>query len=232
MERRRETRISGSSAQFVLDSSAGLVSCVVTNLSRLGLGIVLPDVALGPFFDNVISGSFISGSLVIGRETLRVDVVVRMKKGNFLGLEYVANSGDFVSALRTILSPAYIGSSIYSIAQEHLGPDIKAAYRGDDFECIMFKNGAAGGAEMIQIFTEGFVVEIANGRARFVPPPMVRIATRRGNVDFLNKMAQMTDEGNSGELKEFFLKLSKIVDSWADCPPEFNLLVQSQLQIL
>lgn len=229
MERRREQRLSGSLATFMLLAPSGTVPCRVANLSRLGLGIYLPETATGVFFDNIVKGSQLSGSLEIGNDALTADAVVRVRKTDFLGLEYVTGTGEFVGALRNLLSPQFVAESIYAIATEHLATDIKSAFRGDDFECIIFKPGAAHNSQMVQIFSEGRVVEVVNGNARFVPPPMVRPSARRGNVDFLSEFATLTQEGDNSALKGFFHWLQKIFAAWPDCPVELSSLVQTQL---
>ena len=230
MDRRREARIEARSAFFDLETPTGIVACQVVNLSRLGLGIELPPSLDEMAFAELIRDAQLQGVLRIAGEALPAHVVVRTRKGSFLGLEYTNQSLEFMNQLRTLLSPSYVASSIHAIAPEFLAPDIEAAYRGDDFECVVFKSGKSAVRNMVQIYTEGQVIELVGAHARFVPPPMVRRSVKRegASVDFLTEVASLADEGTTDELQSVYQKVRKVFSFWKDCPPELLILIESQ----
>lgn len=229
MERRREERIEAHSAFFDLTSPTGTLRCHVVNLSRLGLGIELPSAAANEFTAALNRYSEFSGVLCIAGESLAANVIVRTRKGAFLGLEYIHQSLEFMNSLRALLSPSYVASSIHAISTEFLAPDIEAAYRGDDFECVVFKSGKSAVRSMVQIYTAGQVIEIVGSQARFVPPPMVRRSVKRegASVDFLTEVASLADEGTHDEFQSTYQKVKKVFSFWKDCPPELLRVIES-----
>lgn len=230
-ERRRENRIQASATTFDLvtpDKKA--VACEVVNLSRLGLGMELPENAGTPFLDAIAPGSRLEGTLRFAGDSLQALCEVRVRKGRFLGLEYTDHAASFLTRLRALLTPQYVASSVHAIAPEYLGADIRAAYQSDDFECIIFKPGVSGVKSMVQIYWEGKVVEVVDDVARFVPPLLVRGGMgRMSGAELLRTFAGLNDDGSDKELKDFFRSLGKVFASWSTCPLELQGMIKRQL---
>ena len=230
-ERRRENRIQANATTFELTTpEKKMVSCKVVNLSRLGLGMELPENVDSPFFDALIPGARLEGTLRFAGDSLLSICEVRVRKGRFLGLEYTNLAASFLTRLSALLTPQYVASSVHAIAPEFLGADIRAAYQSDDFECIVFKPGVSGVKSMVQIYWDGKVVEVVDDVARFVPPLLVRGGMgRMSGAELLRTFASLNDDGAEKELKAFFLSLGKVFASWSTCPLELQGLLKRQL---
>lgn len=230
-ERRRENRIQASATTFdLVTAEKTSVVCDVVNLSRLGLGMELPEGSSTPFLDGISVGAKLEGTLRFAGDSLQTQCEVRVRKGRFLGLEYTDHAASFLTRLKSILTPQYVASSVHAIAPEFLAADIRAAYQADDFECIIFKPGLSGVKSMVQIYWDGKVVEVVDDVARFVPPLLVRGGMgRTSGAELLRSFTSLNDDGTEEELKEFFTSLSKVFASWASCPLELQGLLKRQL---
>ena len=230
-ERRRENRIAANATSFELKTPDGKgLRCDVVNLSRLGLGMELPEGPSNSFLDAIVQGSRVDGTLHFAGDHLRASCEIRMRKGRFLGLEYTDHATEFLTRLRGLLTPQYVAAAIHSIAPEFLSADIRAAYQSDDFECIIFKPGVSGIKSMMQIYWEGKVVEIVDDAARFVPPLLVRGGSGKiSGTDLLKSFAALNDEGTERELKAFFRSLARVFSAWGACPLELQGMLKKQV---
>lgn len=230
-ERRREARIPAPATTFDLDvPGSSPVRCQVSNLSRLGFGMeILPSALTGPYVEGLANGAVVSGHLSVAGARLPAKAEIRMRRARFFGLEYVDLAADFLTRLRGLLTPQYVASSMHAIAPEFLGPDIRAAYRADDFECIIFEPGVSGVKSMVQIFFQGTVVEVVDDRARFVPAPLVRSGARSDVGELLRSFEGLNDDGTDEELRGFFQALARVFQCWTTCPLELQSMLKRQL---
>lgn len=230
--RRREERVSGDGARFVLRHGKDALMCSVVNLSRLGLGVDLPETSDTTEYEPFQSGTRVSGVLHMGKKSLDAKAVVRVRRGLFLGLEYEIETTEFMKDLRAMLSPKYIAASIYQITPDVLSQDITQAFRGDEFECLLFKSGIGSAKESVQFFAGGRFVEVVDGVARFVPAPLIRTTGGGSSLDFVLEFASLDDSNDKKELRKFFVMLESIVNSWKEVPDFITKIVNSQLEIL
>lgn len=230
--RRREDRISGAGARFVLNRDKDAVICKVVNLSRLGLGVELPAQPTQDFYTELVPGAHVTGVLHIGKKHLDASAVVRVRRSEFLGLEYEVASSEFLNDLRSVLSPKYIASSIYKISEKYLSKDIETAYRGDEFECLVFKKSSGNSEKVFQFFAGGRFAEITGDTARFVPAPLIRTTGGTGALDFVLQFASLDDSNARDELLRFFQTVDAILSVWEDAPTEIGQLVSKQLSQL
>lgn len=225
-ERRREDRLPGGNSRFILRRGKDAAICKVVNLSRLGLGIELPIQSTGELYENLVPGEKVAGVLHVGKNHLDTEAVVRVRRDAFLGLEYLVQSSSFFKELRALLNPKFIASTIVEIAPQYLAHDIEMAYRGDEFELLVFKSGASNSGKAIQFFSDGKFLEIVDGHARFVPSPLVRTTGGTGNFDFVQQFASLSDSYDKTELKEYFTTLESIFSVWDAAPTEVVQLIK------
>jgi hypothetical protein len=228
-ERRREPRLPGSRASFLVTSPSlpqGETRCAVANLSRLGLGIELPT-DIDPTLFQV--GSEIEGTLSLGSESLHARSVVRVRRQRFAGLEYLNHSADFMRALLKVLSPGFVAQSIYRIASEYLNPEVEFAFRGDEFECILFRASRSRPERTLQIFSRGGVVEMSENGSRFVPNLLIRRPGDNPGHDMLFDLSSINAGTSSQDLARFFLWVQQVLEQWSDCPDEVRTIVNANL---
>jgi hypothetical protein len=219
-ERRRETRIPVTAATYRLNDAAfGGLQCAVHNLSRMGVGIVLPENHRAVPLD---MASQVEGTLQIGTVTLTAQAVVRVRRGSFVGLEYTSPSREFVNALKGILSPKAVASAIESIPAERLPSHLEYAFRGPDFELLSFKPGKSAVKRMLQLFISGQMVEINNNEARVVPAPLIRTSGVEGGFEFFSEFDEMQESQPPLDLEDFFGRLRDIAEEWPECPQDIR----------
>ena len=234
MEKRRDTRVSGHLAVFRMVAGNSEILCQVSNLSRLGIGIEFPAGQHQDVLAATQIGTPVKGTLSVDADNLVIESVVRVKSQLFLGLEFASISMEFMNKVRDLLSPMYIGATLHAIHRDYLSDDIEAAYRGDDFECVIFKKGTtpSKSKKSLQIFAEGQVVEVVGTESRFVPAPLMRSTGKRGGFDFITEFASYHEGHGKEELREFFMKVARVFKSWEDCPADLHVLVEEQLKLL
>ena len=224
-ERRKEKRLEVSGRYFVEVSQNGGTPklCPIKNLSRLGVGFESAD--------NGSTGEVLDATLLLKEQSISVKLITRIASGKFVGAEFFELSSDNAKKIRSFLNPKYIASSIHTISSDHLAPHVAALHQGDDFECIVFKPGVSGPRSQVQILWKGRVVEVINGKARFVPPMLIRDS----GVDFeatalLKTFGNLEDPGSIRELGNFFKSLHTVLKAWDLCPLELHALVRKQLE--
>lgn len=228
MERRRETRVTDSSASFVFDSLAKDEACPLLNLSRLGLGVKIPpaSLALRTALEAIPLGDELPGTLRIRSESIPVHVALRVRNSAFAGLEYLHQHPTIAARIEELLTPKYVAASITELEAPLLGPDMDAAFVGDDFECLAIKPGVMAGSEVYQVFAFGRVVEFAGGKARFVPAPLVRTPSQANRgMSFVSEFETFTDLGGVREMRAFLKRFAEVVDEWRDCPADLAMTV-------
>jgi hypothetical protein len=243
-ERRREKRVQIKDSRFLIEdilkyddeeSTVALklsepIRCSVMNVSRLGIGVELPVGGQSEVCQNIQTGAELVGCFFYAGTEYRSQSVVRVRRDNFLGLEYISPSPEFLRGLKAILRPRYVAASIHAIAPEHLGAHIRAVYQSDDFECIIFKPGISGAKTMIQVLWKGKVVEIVDDKPRFVPALLVREGTTdMSGANLVKSFSNLPDEGTKRQLEEFFRSLSKVFQAWETCPLELQAMIRKQL---
>lgn len=227
--RRREDRLPVKNAAFKLSHEGTFYPCSVVNVSRLGLGIELEAETLTKLDKRLVSGATVEGELSFSHGKINVTAAVRVRRGGFLGLEYEFTSVDFLNRLRTLLSPGYIASTINEISPGLLSGDTEKAFRGDEFECLVFKTSKASPVATFQFFAGGRFVEIVGGAARFVPLPMVRQAGGDHTFEYILEFFDVKESDTKAELKTFFTFLKAILECWDACPQEINQLIEQQI---
>lgn len=228
-DRRREQRIEAKNSVFVTKMDGVEFICKVVNLSQLGLGIEMPEALMQNAAIRLMPGAVIEGELRVGRDSLKASAIVRVQKDSFLGLEYQFEKSSFLTQLKKLLTPQYIASSIYKIDSKFLSQDIESAYRGNEFECLVFKGGLSAAGSAVQFFATGKFVEVVGDKARVVPFPLVRTAGGEGNLDFLLEFAKPNESQNKNELKSFFAYVDGIISNWDECPQNIKSIVEKQL---
>lgn len=221
IDRRREERITAVNSRFSLKKGNLSCVCEVVNLSRMGLGITLQNSLEGatPIVSLKI-GDEVCGTLFLDEESLDVNATVRVRKGNFLGLEYKNISSDFLLHVQKLLTPQYIAASIQTINKNALASDIECAFRGDEFEVVVFKKGSSLEKFSMQIFAKGLVVEVNDDGCRFVPSPLMRASSLQGSWDFVSEFSSYQNEVSSDQSKPFLEHVDKVLRAWKDCPEE------------
>lgn len=228
--RRREDRLPVKNAAFTLNHEGASYPCSVVNVSRLGLGIELAPETLTKLDERLVSGATVEGELSFSHGKINVTAAVRVRRGGFLGLEYEVTSVDFLNRLRTLLSPGYIASTINEISPKLLSGDTEKAFRGDEFECLVFKTSNASPVPTFQFFAGGRFVEIVGEIARFVPLPMVRQAGGDHTFEYILEFFDVKEVDTKAELKIFFTFLKAILECWDACPNDIKTMVDEQIK--
>jgi hypothetical protein len=224
-ERRKETRLQIEQKAFLeinFLSKPGVL-CVVENLSRLGVGFECE-------FPLKI-GEELSGKLRVAEEEIEVNFVVRMCEGLFVGAEFEKMDELNFKTLTAVLTPSYVAHSIQNVSPEFLAPHVNALYRGTDFECVVFRAGISGTQSQLQIMWKGRVVEVLDGRARFVPPMLIRQSDQQFGASMLQHFNAAKDSGTLRELMSFFRSLNDVLKVWDQCPLTLHALVRKQLSM-
>lgn len=198
------------------------------NLSRLGLGVKIPPASLKlrTALEALPLGSEMPGILRLQGQDIPVQVALRVRNAGFAGLEYLDPHPVAAARLEEILSPKYVAASITELAPQFLGPEMDAVFVGDDFECLAFKSGVMEGSEVYQVFAFGRMVEFADGRARFVPAPLVRTPSKENRgMSFVSQFEAFADSGGVREMQAFLKRFSQVVDEWRDCPADLAMAV-------
>lgn len=227
--RRREERIPAKNAKFILEDDGKTFSTKVINLSRLGLGIELSGEVPSSIQDKMIVGATVNGELSLPHGATQVNATIRVRRDMFLGLEYNISSAEFLNHLRTLLSPNYIGSTIRETSHEFLSADTESAYRGDEFECLVFKRSKHSPFDSFQFFAAGRFVEVIDGDARFVPLPLVRQVGGTNDFEYVLEFFEVDETNTKKELKSFFKYLEAILGCWEDCPKAVKNVVNEQI---
>jgi hypothetical protein len=223
-DRRKEDRITPEIGMFcklwlnkVQDATTFLGSFDISNLSLLGLGINLGEKKIHQVGNEKLLqvGSVVNGSFELMTEKIFFEAHIRVMSEKFIGLEYANLTPEFFIKMKRALSPSVVAQSIYSISKESLDAKIYAAFRGLDFECIVFAENANllqpedGLISKLHFVINGKLVELTSAGARILNKDQLQPYQK--NFDSVHSFSASFSHGERSDSKELTESIEKIV---------------------
>jgi hypothetical protein len=204
----------------------------VSNLSRLGLGISIDGQKIHQKGNEsaLQVGTTLNGTLEINQNKIEFMAVVRVLTDSFLGIEYSNVSAEFFLQMKKILSPSFVAQSIYPISKEALDATVLAAFRGADFECVVFQNtdtqATRGSAALtsigkIQFFVNGIVLELTVSNAHVVPRMLTKSFEKGSDsVRLLKSFGQLNESPERKVIQDTLQNILSICAVWQPADKE------------
>jgi hypothetical protein len=216
----------------------------ILNLSKLGLALKINQ--QNEFWKEVKLGSSVCGAYFLREERISFSAVVRVISQDFLGLEYSEIQPQFLIRMKKILSPEYVANSIYELSSENLDDSVLAAFRGLDFECVIFKDSSkvesasetkVALVKRIQFFLDGVLLELSVSEARVIPRMLMRRHEKHHyNNLLMRSYSRLAEDPDVVNLQEALSDIRQICRIWKPSNQEiaksiFDIVTSASLSL-
>ncbi len=210
-DRRREERLNLDGFGVWLKHEGGATVCDVVDISRLGVGLQLPQDSSVDQLPPLNPETIIPAILTFENERISLSLKVLRINGDQLGCSFQFADGAVQRKVFSLLSPRFVAASLSEISPSALAADVRSAHFGLDFSIVAKKEGrryviCTLGAECD--FHDGFV-EVKN-RSAFSNDFDVRpLHAPLGN--------EASVRARSREILEW---VKGVLSAWPECPEE------------
>ena len=138
-DRRREDRLVIQGVSLWIRHKDGATICEVVNLSRLGIGLRIPDDKVLERVLNLQIETELEATLKIKTVSIPIGLKVLRINGPQIGCSFIFHDSESQKIVFDTLSPRFVAQTLLKVANKFLNSHLRYAFFGQDFFIIAHK---------------------------------------------------------------------------------------------